>query len=86
MDKQIKYMNEDIRRTRMARSLNADEKRMMYAMNADYRLAENPVTARLLVRERHDMLTKAEARHLADLRHTLIEINMMSDSLALAEE
>ena len=86
MDKQIKYMNDDINRTRMARRLNPDEKRMMYAMNADYRLAEQPHTARLLVREAHGMLTKAEVRQLADLRSNLIEINMMCDSLSLAED
>lgn len=86
MDKQIKYMNDDINRTRMARRLNPDEKRMMYAMNADYRLAEQPHTARLLVREAHGMLTKVELRRLAELRSNLIEINMMCDSMSLAEE
>jgi hypothetical protein len=86
MDKQLKYMQDNIARTRMARQLDPQEKRMMYKLNADYRIAEDPNTARVLVREGHGMLTKGEAKQLADLRHTLIEINMMCDSLSLAED
>lgn len=81
MDKQKKYMMQDIERSRMAQSLEPSEKKLMYQINADYRLAENPDTARLLVRERHDMLTKAEARRLNSLRATLIELAMMCDSI-----
>jgi len=81
MDKQKKYMMQDIERSRMAQSLEPNEKKLMYQINADYRLAENPDTARLLVRERHDMLTKAEARRLNSLRATLIELAMMCDSI-----
>lgn len=85
MNKQKKYMQEDIARTKMARKLDEQEKRLMYRLNADYRLAEEPTTARLLVREAHGMLTRLEAKQLADLRYTLIEFNMMCDSLSLAE-
>lgn len=81
MDKQKKYMLEDLTRTRMAKDLDEHEKRLMYAINADYRIAENPDTARLLVRERHGMLTKLEAKRLADLRANLIELGMMCDSI-----
>ena len=85
MDKQKQYMQDDIARTKMARKLDEQEKRLMYRLNADYRLAEEPKTARLLVREAHGMLTRLEAKRLADLRAALIEINMMCDSLSLAE-
>jgi hypothetical protein len=84
MNKQIKHMHDDIRRTRTARSLSAEEKQLMYLVNADYRLAENPETAQLLVREHHGMLTKAELRKLTTMRAQLIELNMMCDSLSLA--
>jgi hypothetical protein len=84
MNKQIRYMNDDITRTRMARSLDGHEKQMMYRLNADYRLAETPATAKLLVREAHGMLTREEQRQLCDMRAQLIELNMMCDSLSLA--
>lgn len=85
MDKQKNYMQDDLARTKMMRNFDAHEKRMVYRVNADYRLAEQPATARLLVREMHGMLTKAEVKQLADLRANLIEINMMCDGLVLTE-
>lgn len=84
MNKQKKYAQDDIARTKLARQLDAHERRIMYKVNADYRIAEDASTARLLVREAHGMLTKVEARQLAELRANLIEINMMCDSLVLA--
>jgi hypothetical protein len=84
MSKQMKHMHEDITRTRMARSLDPHEKQMMYRLNADYRLAENPDTAKMLVREAHGMLTALEQRKLCAMRAQLIEFNMMCDSLSLA--
>lgn len=86
MNKQKQYAQDDIARTRLSRQLDAHERRLMYKVNADYRIAETPSTARLLVREAHGMLTKVEARQLAELRANLIEINMMCDSLVLARD
>jgi hypothetical protein len=83
MERQMRNLRNDLTSTRMARSLQPHEKERMYRLNADYRLAENPDTARLLVREMHDMLSLPEKRKLAKLRDQLIELNMMCDSLSL---
>lgn len=81
MDKQKNHMLQDRARTRMAKTLEPGEKLRLYALNADYRLAENPETARLLARERHGMLTAAETAQLKELRATMIDIAIMCDSI-----
>ena len=84
MERQMRNLRNDLTSTRMARALQPHEKERMYRLNADYRLAENPETARLLVREVHDMLNALEKRQLSRLRAQLIELNMMCDSLSLS--
>jgi hypothetical protein len=74
MTRQRRHLLDDLQRSRMRDSLRPDEQRLSRLLNADYRLAECPDTARLLVREKHGMLTRTEAERLERLRACLIKL------------
>ena len=84
--RQLAFMKDDLARSARHKSLCSNGKALVYRMNADYRLAEQPETARLLVRELHDMLTSAEARRLHEMRAAMIAIGMMCDSMWLSSD
>jgi hypothetical protein len=80
MTRQDKHLVDDLQRSRMRDSLRPEEQRLSRLLNADYRLAEQPDTARLLVREKHGMLTRTEAERLDRLRSCLIRISELVES------
>jgi hypothetical protein len=84
--RQTQFLKDDLARSARAKSLSPADKMLVYRLNADYRLAEQPDTARLVVREMHDMLTPAEARRLHELRAAVIHIGMMCDSMWLSDD
>lgn len=84
--RQMEFLRDDLARSARAKNLCAHDKALVYRLNADYRLAEQPDTARLLVREMHGMLTTTEARRLQELRAAMINIGMMCDSMWLSDE
>jgi len=74
MTRQDKHLIDDLRRSRARDSMPQSELDRQRQLQADYRLAENSDTARLLVRERHGLLTGNEALRLGRLRAALIRI------------
>jgi hypothetical protein len=80
MTRQRRHLLDDLERSRMRDVLRPDEQTAAREVNADYRLAEYPDTARLLVREKHGMLTRAEAERLERLRACLIRISELVEA------
>jgi hypothetical protein len=78
--RQDKFHADDLERSRMRDALRPDEQRLGRLLNADYRLAEYPDTARLLVREKHGMLTRSEAERLERLRSCLIKLSELVEA------
>jgi hypothetical protein len=80
MTRQRRHLLDDLQRSRMRDSLRPDEQRLSRLLNADYRLAEYPDTARLLVREKHGVLTLTEAERLERLRACLVRLSELVEA------
>ena len=75
--RQDRFLVDDINRSRVRDSLPELALHQHRVLTADYRLAEYPDTARLLVRERHGLLTRQESDRLGRLRGMLVKLDQM---------